>query len=93
MSKNLLYGVQSPIKTHERPKIEFVSNEILMSRVTYMIRNFTLSSKKYALRGLKIQTKIMGAQKRESLMSCVIYVPIDPQLYIQIVKKYIFEGF
>jgi hypothetical protein len=35
-SKNVLYGVQSPIESHESPKTEFVSHEIFKSRVTYL---------------------------------------------------------
>jgi hypothetical protein len=49
-----LYGILSPIESHENPKTEFVSDEIFISRVTYRsIRNFMLSSKKSTLWGLK----------------------------------------
>jgi hypothetical protein len=43
-------------------KTEFVSHEILISRVTYLsIRNFMLTS----FMGIEIQPEVMRAQKRD----------------------------
>jgi hypothetical protein len=56
--KSILYGFWNVNESSERPKTEFVSHEIFISRVTYpSIRNFMLSSKKYTLWGLKCNHK------------------------------------
>jgi hypothetical protein len=59
--------ISSPFESHERPKTEFVSHEILISRLTD--QKFYAALKKVYFMDSEIQLGVVIAQKREIQIS------------------------
>jgi hypothetical protein len=87
-SKNILYGVQSPIQRLHNPKTDFVSHEILKI-CTFVDQNFYAELKKVYFMGSETGSH-ENQKARNSNKSCDL--PIDQKIYTKCKIVY-FKGF